>query len=166
MNIDELYAEYLNDIYGFVFSLTKNKSLTEDIVQETFTRAYLNLDSFRNQPNKAWLFTVSRNIYYDYLRKNKKTANIEFDFSTILDDNASPEEILFRKEHIQMLYGEIMNLKDSYRNAIICFYVKELNYKEASIEMNVTESNFKSILFRAKRNLKRSLEGRGESLEY
>ena len=75
MNIDELYTEYFNDIYRFVFSLTKNKSLTEDIVQETFTRAYLNLDSFRNQPNKAWLFTVSRNIFYDHLRKNKRICN-------------------------------------------------------------------------------------------
>lgn len=165
MNIDELYAKYFNDIYRLVFSLTKNRSLTEDIVQETFTRAYLNLDSFRNQPNKAWLFTVSRNIYYDYLRKNKKTADVEYDFSAIPDANASPEEKFFRKENIQRLYKEIKNLKESYRDAIICFYVKELNYKEAAIEMNVTESNFKSILFRAKQNLKRSLERKGESFE-
>lgn len=165
MNIDELYADYFNDIYRFVFSLTKNKSLTEDIVQETFIRAYLNLDSFRNQPNRAWLFTVSRNIYYDYLRKNKRTTDIEYDFSTIPDANASPEENFFRKENILRLQEEIQKLKESYRDAIICFYVKELNYKEASIEMGVTESNFKSILFRAKQKLKRSLERKGDSLE-
>ena len=148
-----------------VFSLTKNKSLTEDIVQETFTRAYLNLDSFRNPPTKAWLFTVSRNIFYDYLRKNKKNADVEYDFLNIPDDNLSPEERLFKKENIQMLRKEIMNLKASYRNAIICFYEKELNYKEAAIEMNVTETNFKSILFRAKQRLKRTLERKGESFE-
>lgn len=162
MNIDQLYAAYFNDIYRFVFSLTKNRSLTEDIVQETFTRAYLNLDSFRNQPNKAWLFTVSRHIFYDYLRKNRRMVDIEYDFSIIPDTVSSPEEKLFEKENIQKVREEIMNLRENYRDALICFYVKELTYKEAAKEMNVTESNFKSILFRAKQNLKRSLERKGE----
>jgi|SRR5690625_47264 len=162
MNIDQLYAAYFNDIYRFVFSLTKNRSLTEDIVQETFTRAYLNLDSFRNQPNKAWLFTVSRNIFYDHLRKNRRMVDIEYDFSIIPDTVSSPEEKLFEKENIQKVREEIMNLRENYRDALICFYVKELTYKEAAKEMNVTESNFKSILFRAKQNLKRSLERKGE----
>lgn len=165
MNIDELYTEYFNDIYRFVFSLTKNKSLTEDIVQETFTRAYLNLDSFRNQPNKAWLFTVSRNIFYDHLRKNKRIADIEHDFSTIPDTGESPEGKLFEKENVQKIHEEIMNLRGNYRDAIICFYVRDLTYKEAAEEMNVTESNFKSILFRAKQSLKRSLKRKGESFE-
>lgn len=162
MNIEDLYGAYFNDIYRFVFSLTKNRSLTEDIVQETFTRAYLNLDGFKNQPNKAWLFTVSRNIFYDHLRKNRRMVDIEYDFSIIPDTVSSPEEKLFKKENIQKVREEIMNLRENYRDALICFYVKELTYKEAAIEMNVTESNFKSILFRAKQSLKRSLERKGE----
>lgn len=166
MNINELYTSYFNDIYRFVFSLTKNKSLTEDIVQETFTRAYLNLNNFRNQPNKAWLFTVSRNIFYDHLRKSKRIVDMEYDFSTIPDFNESPEGNLYKKENSQKLYKEIMKLKENYRKAIICFYIKELSYKEAAKEMNVTESNFKSILFRARQNLKRSLKRKGDFFEY
>src|SRR5690606_37265763 len=99
MNLTQLYAEYFHEIYRFVFSLTKNRALTEDIVQETFTRAYLNLDSFKEQPDKSWLFTVSRNIYFDYLRKNKRTVDIDFDYSTIPDTTESPEETLFKKEN-------------------------------------------------------------------
>ena len=165
MDINELYAEYFNDVYRFIFSLTKNKSLTEDIVQETFTRAYLNLDSFRNKPNKAWLFMVSRNIFYDYLRKNKRIADIEYDFSNIPDLLESPENKLLEKENIEKLHNEIMKLKNNYREAIICFYVNDLTYKEAAKKMNITESNFKSILFRAKQNLKRSLKRKGELFE-
>src|SRR5699024_1820816 len=123
--------------YRFVLSLTKNQSLTEDIVQETFTRAYLNLGNFRNQPNKAWLFTVSRHIFYDHLRTNKKTADVAYDFSTIPDADGSPEEELFKKENMQKLHSEIMNLKENYRDAIIYFYMKELSYKEAAHHMEV-----------------------------
>src|SRR5690625_7751183 len=100
MNIDQLYAAYFNDIYRFVFSLTKNRSLTDDIVQETFTRASLNLVSFRNQPNKAWLFTVSCNIFYDHLRKYRRMVDIEYEFSIISDQASSPEEKLFENENI------------------------------------------------------------------
>lgn len=165
MNIDELYTKYFNDVYRFVFSLTKNKSITEDIVQETFTRAYLNLDSFKNTPSKAWLFTVSRNLFYDHLRKAGRIFDFEYDFTKIPDSVKSTEEKLFKKETIQQVRGEIMNLRENYREAILCFYVKELTYKEAAKEMNVTEANFKSILFRAKRHLKRALERKGESFD-
>ncbi|MUV37673.1 RNA polymerase sigma factor SigM [Lentibacillus sp. JNUCC-1] len=165
MNIDELYSAYFNDVYRFIFSLTKNRSLTEDIVQETFTRAFLNMNSYRNPPNKAWLFTVSRHMYYDHLRKNKKTADVDYDFSMLPDSEVTPEDQLFRKENIQNLQKEIMNLKDRYRDAIRYVYIEELNYKEAAAEMDVTVSNFKSIVFRAKRKLKRALEGKDEPLE-
>lgn len=165
MTIDELYTEYFDDIYRFVFSLTKNESLTEDIVQETFTRAYLNLNSFKKPPNKAWLFTVSRNLFYDHLRKNKKTSDMEIDLSTIPDNEISPEARIFEKENIQRLYEAIENLDEKYRNAIICFYVKELSYKSAAEQMKVTEANFKSILFRAKKKLKRCLKRKDDFFE-
>src|SRR5690625_4130415 len=164
MDIDELYRAYVNDVYRFVFSLTKNKYLTEDIVQETFTRAYLHVNNFNSPPNKAWLFTVSRNIFYDYLRKNRKISDIEFDFSTIPDNEISPEERLFKKENIQKLHKEIDKLDKKYQDAIICFYVKELSYKAAANHMNVTDTNFKSILFRAKKKLKRALERKDDFL--
>lgn len=165
MNMEELYAAYFHDIFRFVFSLTKNQSLTEDIVQETFTRAYLHKDMFENRSNKAWLFTVARHLFYDHLRKNKRIANLEYDFSNIPDLVPSLEEQLLEKEDVQKIYKEICNLKANYREAMLCFYVEELSYKEAAEKMNVTESNFKSILFRAKRNLKRSLKRKGEFLE-
>jgi len=165
MNIYELYTTYFNDVYKFVFTLTKNKSLTDDIVQETFTRAYINLNNFRHPPNKAWLFTVSRNLFYDYLRTNNKTIDSEYNFSIIPDHKSSPEENLFKKEHIKKLHQEILNLKKNYREAIIYFYIKELSYKEAASRMKITETNFKSILFRARRKLKRSIERKDEFFE-
>lgn len=165
MDIDELYRAYVNDVYRFVLSLTKNKYLTEDIVQETFTRAYLNVNNFNSPPNKAWLFTVSRNIFYDYIRTNKNTSDKELNFSRLPDSDESPEEKLFKKENIKKLHEEIMNLQENYRTAIIYFYVRELSYREAAIAMDVTETNFKSILFRAKSKLRQSLNRKGERLE-
>lgn len=165
MGISDLYNEYFDDVYRYILSLTKNRTLTEDIVQETFTRAYLNLGNYENSPNKAWLFTVGRNLYYDYLRKNKRIIDKDYDFTTIAEMGESPDEKLFKKENIQKIHEEVENLQGNYRNAIIYYYLKEFSYKEAANSMNVTVTNFKSILFRAKKKLKRSLNGKGVNLE-
>lgn len=157
MTIHDLYDKYFNDIYRFVYSLTKDKHLTEDIVQETFTRAYLNLGNFKNRPTKAWLVTVSRNLTYDHLRKNKRTTFNSYDFTKIPGDGLSPEDTLFSMENRKVLHKEIAKLQDNYRQAIIYYHMEELSYKQAATKMNVTVTNFKSILFRARQRLKRSL---------
>jgi len=157
VTIHDLYDKYFNDIYRFVYSLTKDKHLTEDIVQETFTRAYLNLGNFKNRPTKAWLVTVSRNLTYDHLRKNKRTTFKSYDFTKIPGDGLSPEDTLFSMENRKVLHKEIAKLQDNYRQAIIYYHMEELSYKQAATKMNVTVTNFKSILFRARQRLKRSL---------
>jgi len=154
MTIKDLYTKYFHDLYRFVFSLTKDKHLTEDIVQETFIRAYLNLGNINQTTNKAWLFTVARHLFYDHLRKNKKITDIDYDFSRIKDRQKTPEERLFTKEVIKQLLKRIKNLQDNYRKAIIYFYIEEMSYKEAATAMNVTVANFKSILFRARNKLR------------
>jgi len=160
VTIHNLYNKYFHDIYKFVYSLTKDQHLTEDIVQETFTRAYLNLGNFKNRPSKAWLVTVSRNLAYDYLRKNKQTSNETYDFTKFPDDVPTPEDKLFNVESKKILHQEISKLQDNYRRAIIYYHMEELSYKQAAAKMNVTVTNFKSILFRARQRLKRSLNKR------
>lgn len=72
--ISKFYEQYSKEVYLYTFSLCKNSHLAEDIMQEAFVRAILYLDD--NHDNiKFWLFRVCRNLYIDYVRKNK-IANI------------------------------------------------------------------------------------------
>lgn len=158
MTIYDLYDKYFNDIYRFVYSLTKDQHLTEDIVQETFTRAYLNLGQLKNRPSKAWLVTVSRNLAYDYLRKSKRTTNQAYDFSKIPESNPTPEDKLLQENNRETLHKKISKLQENYRQAIIYYHLEELSYQQAAEKMGVTVANFKSILFRARQRLKRSLK--------
>lgn len=161
MNVDYLYAKYFQDVYAYVFSLAKDKYITEDIVQETFTRAYINIHDIQDVPVKAWLFTVSRNIFYDHLRKKQRTPLTNHDLSYLTDNKGSPEDKILNNEDKESIHRKIDSLQDSYRKAIIYYHMEDLSYKESAKKMNITVSNFKSILFRARRQLKQRIDSKG-----
>lgn len=56
MTIDEIYQMYMNDVYRFLLSMTKDKHLAEDLLQETFMRAYIHIHSYDHSKVKPWLF--------------------------------------------------------------------------------------------------------------
>ncbi|MHA6488795.1 RNA polymerase sigma factor SigM [Bacillus cabrialesii] len=159
MTIDEIYQMYMNDVYRFLLSLTKDKHLAEDLLQETFMRAYIHIHSYDHSKVKPWLFQVARNAFIDYVRKHKKEVTISDDLIGSLFQSAvqSPAHQVEIKE---VLTGYMSELPDNYREALTLYYLKELNYKEASHIMNISEANFKSVLFRARQRLK-ALYNRG-----
>ncbi|MCY7766882.1 RNA polymerase sigma factor SigM [Bacillus inaquosorum] len=159
MTIDEIYQMYMNDVYRFLLSMTKDKHLAEDLLQETFMRAYIHIHSYDHSKVKPWLFQVARNAFIDYVRKHKKEVTISDDLIGSLFQNAvqSPDHQVEIKE---VLTGYMSELPDNYREALTLYYLKELNYKEASHIMNISEANFKSVLFRARQRLK-ALYNRG-----
>ena len=78
-SIEKFYRLYSKDVYIYTFSLCKNEQLAEDIMQEAFLKGILSLgDDHENV--KAWLFMVCRNLWIDYIRKNKKLSKIDEDF--------------------------------------------------------------------------------------
>ncbi|WP_195258724.1 RNA polymerase sigma factor SigM [Bacillus paralicheniformis] len=159
MTIDEIYQMYMNDVYRFLLSMTKDKHLAEDLLQETFIRAYIHIHSYDHSKVKPWLFQVARNAFIDYVRKHKKEVTISDDMIGNLFQNAvqSPAHQVEIKEVLTLYMNQ---LPDNYREALTLYYLKELNYKEASSLMNISEANFKSVLFRARQRLK-ALYNRG-----
>ncbi|MCY7792531.1 RNA polymerase sigma factor SigM [Bacillus haynesii] len=159
MTIDEIYQMYMNDVYRFLLSMTKDKHLAEDLLQETFMRAYIHIHSYDHSKVKPWLFQVARNAFIDYVRKHKKEVTISDDMIGNLFQNAvqSPAHQVEIREVLTLYMNQ---LPDNYREALTLYYLKELNYKEASSLMNISEANFKSVLFRARQRLK-ALYNRG-----
>ncbi len=73
-----LYEKYYNLVYGIVFSIIKNKENSEDVVHEVFAKIYkLNKNKLPENNEASWLFTVSKNEAYMYLRKLKPDISIE-----------------------------------------------------------------------------------------
>lgn len=104
----------MNDVYRFLLSMTKDKHLAEDLLQETFMRAYIHIHSYDHSKVKPWLFQVARNAFIDYVRKHKKEVTISDDLIGSLFQTAvqSPAHQIEIKE---VLTGYMSELPDNYR---------------------------------------------------
>ncbi|MCD6339696.1 MAG: RNA polymerase sigma factor [Verrucomicrobia bacterium] len=74
-SFEELIERYLEPVYNYLLRLTGHPQDAEDLTQETFLRAWRNLEKFRKgRPFAAWVFTVARNLAYNHFRKRKPEA--------------------------------------------------------------------------------------------
>ena len=73
LNIQEVYEQYFTVVYRYLLSLSHNTHIAEELTQETFFKALKKIDDFRGDCDlRVWLCQISKNTYYDYLKKNKK----------------------------------------------------------------------------------------------
>ncbi|GGP09050.1 sigma-70 family RNA polymerase sigma factor [Oceanobacillus neutriphilus] len=154
-SIDQVYQLYFRDIYQFLLSLSRDHYTAEDLVQETFLRAYLYLEFYHNENVKSWLFTVAYRTYIDYYRKHRKSVVTETDFFQQLQKNeAEIHHQLILSEEVQEVLALIDQLPDKQRTAIILHDIHELSYKEASQIMDVKLGHFKILLFRGRQAIR------------
>lgn len=155
--IEELYIKYYRELYLYAFSLCKNYHLAQDLTSDTFFKAYLSLD--RNVDYfKYWIFRVCKNLYYDYLRKNKE----ESPFIGIEDKQPTyetPLDKIIESEEKRRIYNLIIHLKESYKEILILYYYCGFSIKDISKSKNITENAAKTLLFRARNKLKKEMEG-------
>ena len=153
--LERLIKKHYNEALLYVYSFCHNRALSEDIVQESFMRAFRSVDEEKDG-FKYWLFKVCRNCYFDYLRKNKRVSGMESD---VADENESIDSVI-QKEEYRALYKAISLLKDGYREVVRLFYFDGMSVKEIASITDSSIDNVKIQLYRARLKLKELLEDR------
>ena len=95
-DIEEIYNNYAQIVYKYIFYLTKNKKLSEDIVQETFLVAVKNINKFRGESKiSTWLCQIAKFILYKDIRKKEKQKNISLEDveNELITENSLEENI-------------------------------------------------------------------------
>ena len=151
---EKLFKMYYNEAVLYVCSLSHNRALAEDVVQEAFSRALKSIDDEKDG-FKYWLFKVSRNCYFDYLRKVKRTAPMPDDIG---GDERELVQGIIEKEEYRALYRAIGKLKDNYREVVLLYYFEGLSVSEIGGITGQSAENVKVLLFRARAKLKALLE--------
>ncbi len=162
-NLDGVYKKYFHDIYRYLLSLSHDHHLAEDLVQETFLRAYLYIENYRGENVKTWLFTVAHNAFIDHYRKHKRTViKEESFFLPFFDKKKAPEETVMIHDEIRAIISMLKDLPGMHKYAALLHDFHGLSQHEASQVMNVKPSHFKVLLFRARQAIRRR---RGEGNE-
>ncbi len=156
--LDNLYKLYMADIYRYLFYLCKDKYMAEDLLQDTFFRAYLYLEDCPPDNVKPWLFRVAYNAFIDNLRKNKRTSPMDSETLNNIEDPKSAEEDLLMKEQISLVESVMKNMPQKQKEALKLCVFKGLSYKEAAVIMGISVSHIKILVFRARQTLKDNIE--------
>ncbi len=157
--MEKLYIKYHGELYLYAFSLCRNHHLAQDLTSDTFFKAYLSLDDVSYI--KYWLFRVCKNLYLDYLKRNREYSN-ESILERTLTNNETPLDKIIDSEEKKRLYNLVANLNESYKEILILYYFCSFSIKEISRSRNITEGAAKITLFRARRKLKKEMEGENE----
>ena len=132
--------------------------MAEDLLQDTFFRAYLYLEDCPPDNVKPWLFRVAYNAFIDNVRKNKRTSPMDFETLNNIEDPKSAEEDLLIKEQISLVKRVMKNMPQKQKEALKLCVFKGLSYKEASEIMGISMSHIKILVFRARQTLKDNIE--------
>lgn len=156
--IENLYYKYNKDVFRYLYSLTRDKNLSEDLLQETFIRTINSINSFKgNSSIKTWLFSIARHSLYDYYRKNKIELSIE--------DLLELPKIDFHSEYSYNNLNEIINKfiskQEKIKQNVFNMRIEGYSYNEIGEKLDITSGSARVIFFRIKNELKKKLEKEG-----
>ena len=151
-----IYDKYFNEIYKFILSLSKNSSIAEDIVQETFMKALKNVNSLKdNTKIKPWLFQIAKNTYLTYITKSVK--NISIDEIEIASSNNQEVEFL-NKDIVKKIRKLLHKMKEPYKEVFYLRVFANLSFKEIAEIFEKEETWARQTFHRAKIMIKEELE--------
>ena len=160
-SLEKHYALHSEQIYQFIYFLTFDHTLAEDLLQETFLRAHKARHTYRGEANAlTWLRKIAKHTVVDHF-KSKKKSFWKF-YEEIPDDVQTPlstEELLTLEEAKHNLYVAISKLKLEYRLAIILRKIEELSVAETAATLEWSESKVKNNTERGMKALKELMIG-------
>ncbi|RXZ83094.1 RNA polymerase sigma factor [Paenibacillaceae bacterium] len=147
-----LYSRYFKQVYHTAFSITKDRELAQDAVQETFLKAYRNLDSLeKHDKEEAWLKTISRNVAIDMYRKRCREMRI---YSALLDDYRGETDVERTIVDQVFLRSLLASLEPINRQAMLLVYAYGLTYEQLADCQQTSISAARSRVHRAKEKLR------------
>lgn len=154
--MEEIYRKYSRIVYNYLYSLTQNIELSEELTQETFYSAIKGIKNYKNECSiNVWLCQIAKNKWKDYLSKSKKIKLISFDTNIdipLLDNNI--EYSIDSKDEIIQLYKRIHKLDEKTREVFYLRINGELSFKEIGEILNKTEEWARITFYRGKIKLK------------
>ena len=154
-DIEKVYEEYFEAVYKYLFCLTHNSDLSEELTQETFYRAVKKINTFKEECKiSVWLCQIAKNLWYDEIKKDKKIKKVSEEELEVFTTNENLEEIIVSNEEKMELYRKLQKLDNLTREVIYLRITGELSFKEIAAILNRTENWARVTFYRGKNKMR------------
>ncbi len=152
---------WLDDVYRFALSLTHDETDAEDVVQDTFLRAYRSWSTYAvGSDCRRWLFTICRNAFLRSRERERRTVELDDAEREVLATGAPSvadvprsglDEILFRTDLLPAIERALTRLPVTFRSVVLLVDIEEQSYEAAAEILGVPIGTVRSRLFRGRR---------------
>jgi RNA polymerase sigma-70 factor (ECF subfamily) len=166
-----MMSETKRRAYTMALQLTRNPSDAEDLVQDTYVKAWRGFDTYvEGRPFLNWLLRIMQRAYLDSRRRDnpiRKAESLnsmvspsdgEVQEMPIVDDEPTPDEAVLREETRRELYHALSELPDVYRTAILMCDIEFLSYAEIAEVQRTTIGTVRSRIHRGRKLLRELMQ--------
>lgn len=168
--LDEMVKTHLDALYRTARRLTRRSQDAEDLVQETFLRAWRSLHAYRAGTNpKAWLFRILHNAHIDRYRASLRTVptvgQIEGQDPVFVVEE-TPESLVAGAVMEAEVRGALMQLPEVFRTCVVLADLEGFSYREIADMLGIPRGTAMSRLFRGRRAMRKALSAYGRTRGY
>ncbi|MGS2780051.1 RNA polymerase sigma factor SigW [Robertmurraya sp. GLU-23] len=163
----EIVEIYKDKVFQLCYRILGNRHEAEDMAQEAFIRAYVNIASFNiDLKFSTWLYRIATNLCIDRIRKKKPDYYLDAEvsgtdgltmYSQIASDTILPEDEIESLELQETIQREITKLPEKYRSVIVLKYIEELSLNEISEILDIPLGTVKTRIHRGREALRHQL---------
>lgn len=164
--LNQLFRDYYNDVYRYLLSLSHDAALSEELTSEVFLSVIISLGRFRGDSDvKTWLFSIARNKYFSYLRKNKTDIKTRM-FTQLIENDSifSPEDSVISKEIYEKV-KYLLSLENEKTEGVVLMRSEGYSFYEIAKKYDISENSARVLFFRIKEKIKSELKKEGYTYE-
>jgi RNA polymerase sigma-70 factor (ECF subfamily) len=157
---EEVILPHMDAAYNLARWLARNDHDAEDLVQESYLRAFKFFGSFHGANARGWLLTIVRNTCYTWFRENRAeelTTSFNEEIHSTEADPFDPQKLLLQRESSQLLKQALEELPLEFREVLVLRELEGLSYKEIAVIADIPPGTVMSRLARARTRLKQCL---------
>lgn len=166
MKFDLIYERYKKDVYYFLYHLSQNQDVSEDLTSEVFLQAIKSLPTFKGDSTiKTWLFGIARLKWFEYIRKEQRIKSLNEKLVLYVNEiDFFCEDTILDKQTIDRIL-ELLNIETERTRQVVLMRVEGFSFYEIANELSISESSARVIDFRTKKKIKQILIKEGFTYE-
>jgi RNA polymerase sigma-70 factor (ECF subfamily) len=149
-----LFERHHVALFNYFLRLTGNRPVSEDLVQEVFTRILKYRATYRGEDRFAvWMYKIARNAHIDFLRRQKETVPLDDQFEEAQSADLVPEERVERQQEAALISRALKRLSPRKQEVILLSRFQNLKYREIAELMECPVGTVKGMVHRAVQEL-------------
>ncbi len=150
--MEELYKQNSKIVYHFLYSMCKDEGLSEELLQETFLKAFESMDRFDGSCKiSTWLCQIARHLLYQHWSKQNRAQMMEMDEMLVSGEDTEKQAI--NRVELADVWDKVQQMPREVREVVTLRVMSDLSFREIGSILGKSENWARVTFFRAKQQL-------------